>query len=145
MQHWLRAFLACASLALTSAACAADFTMHPDEPIGAPLVGFGAQFNPYLYCTPNFEPDGDVTAGNVADLERKLRDLRPQHVRIFFQPEWWDGGKDNISKNGSPFAGPVYDQKGKVLIPKGKVPTYAEIEATMTGFVKGVVGEIPKG
>jgi simple sugar transport system substrate-binding protein/basic membrane protein A len=58
---------------------------------------------------------------------------------------WIAKVKDNISKNGSPFAGPVVGQDGKVLIPKGKVPTYAEIEATMTGFVKGVVGEIPKG
>ena len=58
---------------------------------------------------------------------------------------WIAKVKDNISKNGSPFAGPVLSQDGKVLIPKGKVPTYAEIEATMTGFVKGVVGEIPKG
>jgi basic membrane protein A len=58
---------------------------------------------------------------------------------------WIAKVKDNISKNGSPFAGPVIGQDGKVLIPKGKVPTYAEIEATMTGFVKGVVGEIPKG
>ncbi|MCU1488192.1 MAG: basic rane lipoprotein [Actinomycetia bacterium] len=58
---------------------------------------------------------------------------------------WIAKVKDNISKNGSPFAGPVLSQDGKVLIPKGKVPSYAEIEATMTGFVKGVVGEIPKG
>jgi hypothetical protein len=79
---------------------ATRFTIHPNEFIGPPLVGFGAQFNPYLYCTPNFEPGGDVTAGNVADLERKLRDLRPQHVRIFFQPQWWErGGRDEVAKD----------------------------------------------
>src|SRR5689334_12891889 len=89
----------CTLAPLARAEQPARFTIHPDEFIGLPLVGFGAQFNPYLYCTPNFEPEGDVTARNVTDLERKLRDLRPQHVRIFFQPEWWDGGKDNVSKN----------------------------------------------
>jgi hypothetical protein len=77
----------------------ARFTVHLDEFVGPPLVGFGAQFNPYLYATPNFEPDGDVTARNVADLERKLLDLRPQHVRIFFATEWWDGQRDGIARD----------------------------------------------
>lgn len=49
----------------------------------------------------------------------------------------------DISKDGSPFAGPVYDQDGKVLFAAGVIPTYAEIEATDV-FVKGVQGEIPK-
>src|SRR5215211_6587485 len=89
----------CALATLARGEEAARFTIHPDESIGPPLVGFGAQFNPYLYATPNFGGGGDVNETNVADLERKLLALRPQHVRIFFQPEWWDGGKDNISKN----------------------------------------------
>src|SRR5688572_33325047 len=75
------------------------FTVHTDEFLGPPLVGFGAQFNPYLYATPNFAPEGDVTDRNVADLERKLLALRPQHVRIFFALEWWDGKRDGIAKD----------------------------------------------
>ena len=75
------------------------FTVHADEFVGPPLVGFGAQFNPYLYATPNFAPDGDVNERNVADLERKLIALRPQHVRIFFALEWWDGKRDGIAKD----------------------------------------------
>ncbi|HEY3674063.1 MAG TPA: BMP family ABC transporter substrate-binding protein [Acidimicrobiia bacterium] len=51
--------------------------------------------------------------------------------------------KEKISTDGSPFAGPVMDQDGKVLFAAGDVPTYAQIEATDV-FVKGVVGEIPK-
>lgn len=75
----------------------ATFTIRPDHFIGSPLVGFGAQFNPYLYATPNL--GADVTEANVTDLERKLIDLRPQHVRIFFALEWWDGRRDGIAKD----------------------------------------------
>ncbi len=53
--------------------------------------------------------------------------------------------KERISTTGSPFAGPVVAQDGRVLVPDGKVPDYATIESTMTVFVKGVVGDIPKG
>jgi simple sugar transport system substrate-binding protein/basic membrane protein A len=53
--------------------------------------------------------------------------------------------KKRIASTGSPFAGPVVAQDGKVLVAKGTVPSYADIESTMTVFVKGVVGEIPKG
>ena len=31
---------------------AADFTITT-QPAGPPLVGFGGQMNPYLYCKPN--------------------------------------------------------------------------------------------
>ena len=73
------------------------FTVHPDDFVGPPLVGFGAQFNPYLYASPNW--GADVNEQNVRDLERKLLDLRPQHVRIFFAMEWWDGRRDSIAKD----------------------------------------------
>ena len=46
---------------------------------------------------------------------------------------------------GSPFTGPVVAQDGTMLIPDGQVPDYATIEAKMTAFVKGVVGDLPKG
>ncbi len=46
---------------------------------------------------------------------------------------------------GSPFAGPVVAQDGTMLIPDGQVPDYDTIEAKMTAFVKGVVGDLPKG
>ncbi|MET0276316.1 MAG: BMP family ABC transporter substrate-binding protein [Acidimicrobiia bacterium] len=51
--------------------------------------------------------------------------------------------KKTISTDGSPFAGPVVAQDGKVIFAAGVVPTYAQIEATDV-FVKGVVGDIPK-
>lgn len=49
-----------------------------------------------------------------------------------------------ISTDGSPFVGPLMGQDGSELIPAG-VPDYLSIESKMTSFVKGVVGEIPKG
>ena len=51
--------------------------------------------------------------------------------------------KATISTTGSPFAGPVVDQKGATLFAAGEIPTYAQIEDTAV-FVKGVVGKIPK-
>jgi basic membrane protein A and related proteins len=41
------------------------------------------------------------------------------------------------------FSGPIYDQSGKLRIPKGKRPTFDDLYA-MSYFVKGVVGN-PKG
>jgi simple sugar transport system substrate-binding protein/basic membrane protein A len=51
--------------------------------------------------------------------------------------------KAKISTDGSPFAGPVTGQDGKVIFAAGTIPTYAQIEA-LDVFVKGVVGDIPK-
>ena len=42
---------------------------------------------------------------------------------------------------GSPFAGPVEDQSGNVVIKDGVIPTYAENDA-MGFFVKGVIGKL---
>jgi simple sugar transport system substrate-binding protein/basic membrane protein A len=54
-----------------------------------------------------------------------------------------EDAKDKIAADGSPFAGPVLDQSGKVIFASGVIPTYAQIEA-LDVFVKGVVGNIPK-
>ena len=80
-------------LLIASLAPAADFTVT-DEHAGPPLVGFGAQMNPYLYCAPNWK-DVEPVAG---DFEAKVLALRPQHVRIFYRQEWFSGGRDNISQ-----------------------------------------------
>src|ERR1043165_6138692 len=64
---------------------AADFTLR-NQPLGPPIVGLGAQMNPYLYCRPNTPA---VTEDNVKDLEQKILALRPQHVRIFLLNLWW--------------------------------------------------------
>jgi basic membrane protein A len=53
-----------------------------------------------------------------------------------------DEAKLKISKDGSPFLGPVVDQAGKERIPAGTVPDYKTIES-IDYFVTGVVGKIP--
>ena len=75
---------------------ASDFTVTSDT-LGPPIVGFGAQMNPYLYCHPNW---GDVNEANVKDLEAKVIALQPQHVRIFMLLDWFsDHPDDEISKD----------------------------------------------
>lgn len=49
--------------------------------------------------------------------------------------------KQSFIDGGSPFAGPVNGQDGKVVVAEGEQPTYAEIE-TMDYFVEGVTGKI---
>jgi basic membrane protein A and related proteins len=53
--------------------------------------------------------------------------------------------KAKISGSGSPFTGPIAAQDGSVMIAAGTTPDYATVESKNTVFVKGVVGEIPKG
>ena len=56
-----------------------------------------------------------------------------------------DTAKATISGTGSPFTGPITAQDGSIMIPAGTTPSYADVESKNTVFVKGVVGEIPKG
>jgi hypothetical protein len=85
----------CAGCASTHEHRDPAFTITP-EVIGPPLVGFGAQMNPYLYCTPNW---GEVNETNVKDLEAKVVALHPQHVRIFMMLDWFsEKPNDEISK-----------------------------------------------
>ncbi|WP_197946152.1 BMP family ABC transporter substrate-binding protein [Phytohabitans suffuscus] len=53
-----------------------------------------------------------------------------------------DDARAKISKDGSPFLGPVVDQAGTVRVAAGTVPDYRTIEA-IDYFVEGVVGKIP--
>ncbi len=52
--------------------------------------------------------------------------------------------KTRISKDGSPFTGPVVAQDGSTFVAAGTTPDYAKIEEANTLFVKGVVGSLPK-
>ncbi|GAA0277096.1 BMP family ABC transporter substrate-binding protein [Cryptosporangium japonicum] len=53
-----------------------------------------------------------------------------------------DAAQAKISKDSSPFTGPVVDQAGKTRVPAGTTPDYKTIES-IDYFVKGVVGQIP--
>jgi basic membrane protein A len=52
--------------------------------------------------------------------------------------------KTKIS-SGSVFEGPITAQDGSMIVSPGKTLDYATIETTMTKFVAGVVGQLPKG
>lgn len=77
----------------------ADFIVHTDRYVAGAFVGFGADMNPYLYCRPNW---GIVNEQNVADLEKKIIDLAPQHVRIFFLNSWMTTGSDKFVSKDDP-------------------------------------------
>jgi simple sugar transport system substrate-binding protein/basic membrane protein A len=51
--------------------------------------------------------------------------------------------KKKILGGWSPFTGPIYDQKGKLQVAKGKVASGKDL-AGLSYLVKGVVGTIPK-
>ncbi len=66
----------------TLAACSsspASFQVTPSSTVGGPLVGFGAQFNANL-----FHPSGRFNQSKLGQVATLVRELRPQHVRIFF-------------------------------------------------------------
>jgi simple sugar transport system substrate-binding protein/basic membrane protein A len=95
---------------------------------------------------------GDFTGSKYnANFRSGLKDGLNPFVQSKFGPSVTQETKDLVAKaktdiasTGSPFKGPVVGQDGKILVPAGTVPDYATIEKTMTVFVKGVVGDIPK-
>jgi hypothetical protein len=52
------------------------------------LAGYGGQFNHHVYA--QISRDVGVTDANVVDMERKMRELRPEFSRIFFTPRAFD-------------------------------------------------------
>jgi hypothetical protein len=79
-----------------AAAPEVDYLVKPDRVISPPLVGVGVEMNPWLYCAPNW---GDVNEKNVKDVEQKVRELAPQHVRIFLELKWWDANANPSVRN----------------------------------------------
>jgi hypothetical protein len=65
----------------------ADFVIDGDSFAGPELVGIGVELHPYVFCAPNWGVD--VNEQNVKIFEHGLIELRPQHVRIFAEKEWW--------------------------------------------------------
>jgi hypothetical protein len=64
------------------------------DPRGPPIVGVGACMNPYVHAYPNWP--AEVNERNVADFERKVKDVHPQFVRIFFLNSWWEDDTDPV-------------------------------------------------
>jgi hypothetical protein len=75
------------AMTTTDAAFGADFRVT-GRVVTPAFEGFGVNVSPFVYCAPNWP--GEVNETNVVDLERKVLELRPQIVRIFILPTWWE-------------------------------------------------------
>jgi hypothetical protein len=87
------------SLALQSlwwevATAGSGFAVLTNQFAGPPLVGYGVEMSPYLTA-----PNPDQPVGDLADLERKLKALAPQHVRIFVMTDWWRPGNEPMRES----------------------------------------------
>src|SRR4051812_17830061 len=87
MNRWAYCLAAVFVLLVGEVVSAVDFRVT-GEVVTKEFVGFGVNVSPYVYCAPNWP--GEVNEGNVGEFERRVEELRPQHVRIFVKPEWWD-------------------------------------------------------
>lgn len=62
-----------------------EFQVVPSTVLVPSLAGYGGQFNQHVYAA--LSRSVGVTDDNVADMERKMRELHPQFSRIFFTPQ----------------------------------------------------------
>jgi len=68
-----------------------QIVIHTNDFSGPPIVGYGIEMSPYLTA-----PNAGQPVGDLDDLEKKLKDLAPQHVRIFVRTDWWQPGNEKI-------------------------------------------------
>jgi len=64
-----------------------EFNVNQGKTVSADFLGFGAQYNQNLYSAIS-ATDG-ITTGNIGQLETKVKALRSQYVRIFFDSKAW--------------------------------------------------------
>jgi hypothetical protein len=74
-----------------AAADVPQFIVLTNQLARPPLVGYGVEMSPYLTA-----PNAGQPVGDLDDLERKLKALAPQHVRIFVRTDWWRPGNERI-------------------------------------------------
>lgn len=70
-------------------AAPSQFTLFTNQFAGPPLVGYGAEMSPFLTA-----PNAGQPVGDLADLDKKLKALAPQHVRIYLLSDWWHPGNE---------------------------------------------------
>ena len=63
----------------------AAFTVRPDQVIASDFVGYGGQFNNNAYAAISAE--AGLTPEALAEMEERTVALRPDHVRIFWDPD----------------------------------------------------------
>ena len=66
---------------------AAEFSVDQNKIISNDFVGFGTQFNQNVYSA--FSATDGITSGNLTQLEAKVKALKSQYVRIFFDSKAW--------------------------------------------------------
>jgi hypothetical protein len=122
----------------------ADFVVT-DKAISAPLVGFGACANPYLYAYPN--SPSEISPSAMRDLEAKVKSLHPQFIRMFFLQSWWDSDTDPVIAKNHPGMRESFiktvrlaqESGAKVLIQFWYDPgRYKDVDAVMGRFAQSI-------
>lgn len=89
--HLFVAWLLMQSSATIAVGSESQIAVHTNDFAGPPIVGYGIEMSPYLTA-----PNAGQPVGDLADLEQKLKNLTPQHVRIFVRTDWWQPGNEKI-------------------------------------------------
>jgi basic membrane protein A and related proteins len=130
--------------------------------VGIPWVGYDSNaqsFAPKQWLTAavyNWGPyylrrvkaamNGTWKTGNYyGSLKDGFTKLAPFGPGVSAKTKALIAAQEKLLKSGTwnEFSGPIYDQKGKLQIPKGKRPTFNDLYS-MNYLVKGVIGS-PKG
>lgn len=93
----MKAFLIASLLLFAFTMRAQNVTVDFNKVIVKDFAGFGTQYNANLY-TNYSSPDG-ITAANVGQLEAKVKALKSQYVRIFFDSRSWKSDPGYLPDN----------------------------------------------
>jgi basic membrane protein A len=132
------------------------------EKAGVPWVGYDSDaqkfakhewltaavynWGPYYLRRVKAAMDGTWKTGNYyGSLKDGFTKLAPYGKLVSAKTKKLIAQQEALIKSGmwNEFSGPIYDQSGKVRIPKGKRPTFNDLYS-MNYLVKGVIGS-PKG
>jgi basic membrane protein A len=103
-------------------------------------------WGPYYLKRTKAAMNGTWKTGNYyGSLKDGFTKLAPYGPGVSAKTKTLIASQMKLLKSGTwnEFSGPIYDQKGKVRIPKGKRPTFNDLYS-MSYLVKGVIGS-PKG
>jgi basic membrane protein A and related proteins len=103
-------------------------------------------WGPYYLKRTKAAMDGTWKTGNYyGSLKDGFTKLAPFGPGVSAKTKALIASQLKLLKSGTwnEFSGPIYDQKGKLQIPKGKRPTFNDLYS-MSYLVKGVIGS-PKG
>jgi basic membrane protein A len=117
-------------------------TFAPKQWLTAAVYNWG----PYYLKRTKAAMNGTWKTGNYyGSLKDGFTKLAPFGPGVSAKTKALIAAQEKLLKSGTwnEFSGPIYDQKGKLQIPKGKRPTFNDLYS-MSYLVKGVIGS-PKG